>query len=75
MQWQPGILGEALRQNLDGNLATKFGIGRAINLAHAAFAEFGGDPVMRDLLLRRHFFSPAVQLTTTLMGGVADSAT
>jgi hypothetical protein len=30
---------------------------------------------MRDLLLRRHFFSPAVQLTTTLMGGVADSAT
>jgi hypothetical protein len=33
-----------------------------------AFAELGGDAVMRDRLLRAHFFNPVSQFSTTVMG-------
>src|SRR5215831_17509194 len=43
-----GLLCESLGQDFDRHLAAELGIGRAIDLAHAAFPELGGDAVMRD---------------------------
>jgi hypothetical protein len=43
-----GIRGERRRQNLDRDIAIELGITGAINLAHAALAELGGNAVMRD---------------------------
>jgi hypothetical protein len=44
-----GIAREGVRQNLDGNLAPKVGVERAVDLAHSALAEFGGDFVRADM--------------------------
>ena len=41
---------------------------RASTLAHATVAELGGNAVMRDRLLRAHFFNPVSQFSTTVMG-------
>jgi hypothetical protein len=35
---------------------------------YAALAEFGGDAVMSDGLLRAHFFNPVSQFSTTVTG-------
>ncbi len=43
-----GIVHEVVRQNLDGDLAPKVGIERAVDFAHSALAEFGGDLVRAD---------------------------
>ena len=37
-------------------------------LAHATVAELGGNAVMRDRLLRAHFFNPVSQFSTTVTG-------
>ena len=41
-----GVLGEGVGEDLQGDLAVELGIGRLPDLAHPAFAEFGGDTVM-----------------------------
>ena len=41
-----GVVGEGLGQDLDRDVATQLGVGRAIDLAHAAGAE-GGDNFIR----------------------------
>jgi len=43
---------EAIGEDFDGDVAIQLGIGGAVDGAHAAFAEFGGDAVMGDQLLR-----------------------
>jgi len=45
-----GISRHVCRQDLDGNLAAEHGVGGAIDLAHSAFAQLGGDAVMRERL-------------------------
>lgn len=42
------IMGEGVRQNLDGDLATEVHVSRPINPAHAALPEQGGDLVVAD---------------------------
>ena len=42
-------------EKLQGHIAPELGVGRPIHLAHAAFADLGGDAVMGDRLLRAHF--------------------
>jgi len=51
-----GILGEHIGQNLDGDVAIEFRVSGAPDLAHAAFAQLSGDPVMRDGGWRAHEF-------------------
>src|SRR5262245_48187503 len=46
------ILREGGRQHFDGHVAIQLGVGGAVDGAHAAFAELGGDAVMRDGVLR-----------------------
>ena len=58
------VFRQGWRQDLDRHLAIDSGIGRAVNDAHTAFAELGGDPVLRDHRARTHSFSPAIQVTT-----------
>jgi hypothetical protein len=41
-----GIGRQRLRQNLDGHFSVELRIRRAPHLAHAAFTELGGNPVM-----------------------------
>jgi hypothetical protein len=41
---------------------------RASTLAHAT-VELGGNAVVRDRLLRAHFFKPVSQFSTTVTGG------
>ena len=43
-----GIHGKCRREDLDRHVAPQLGVGRAINLAHSAFAELGADAVMAD---------------------------
>src|SRR5262249_1889282 len=49
-------------------MAAPLSLACAASQTSPAFAELGGDAVMRDSLLRPHFFSPAFQFTTTLIG-------
>src|SRR5262249_2306438 len=44
------IARKRIGQDLDRHFATELGVCRSIDLAHAAFAEFGGDSIMRDCL-------------------------
>ena len=44
------VLGERCRQDLDRHLALELGVGGAIDLAHAALAELGGDLVGAEAL-------------------------
>ena len=39
------VLGEGRGQDLDRDVALELGVGRAVDLAHAALAELGGDLV------------------------------
>src|SRR5439155_6421787 len=67
-----GIVREALRQDFDGHVAAELGVGGAVDFAHAAFAQLGGDAVVRDGLrahlppggMRRR--SSSNQLTSTV---------
>jgi len=43
-----GIAGYVRRQDFQGYVAAEFGVGGAIYLAHAAGADGGGDPVVRE---------------------------
>jgi hypothetical protein len=49
-----GVLREGLRQDFDRDFAIELGVGCTPDFAHAALAEFGGDAVMGDALLRAH---------------------
>ena len=56
-------------QDLNGDVAVEFGIGRAIDGAHAAFAELGSDFVVRDLGRHGHSLStPIVSLSGAIQG-------
>ena len=48
------VLGEGIGQYFDGDVAVKFGVAGAVDGAHAAFADLGGDTVVGDLLLGAH---------------------
>ena len=63
-----GVGRKSFRQDLDGDLAAKLGVGRTPDFAYAALTKFGDDGVMRDRLLRAHFFNPVSQFTTTVTG-------
>ena len=43
-----GVRSDGLGQDLDGHLATELGVFGAIHGPHAAFAQLGGDPEMRE---------------------------
>ena len=43
------VLGEGSGQHFDRHVATKFDVAGAINLTHAAFANFGDDCVLSDV--------------------------
>lgn len=43
-----GIPADAGGQHLDGDLATELDVAGVIHLAHPAFAQLGGDSVMRE---------------------------
>ena len=43
-----GVVCEGVRQNLQGHIAAELGIGGAIHLAHAAFADLGGDGIRAE---------------------------
>ena len=45
-----GIRGDRFGQHLDGHLTAELAVLGAIDLPHAAFAELGGDPEMRESL-------------------------
>ena len=47
-----GLMGKAVGQRLDGDLASKVGIERAINLTHPALADLGDDFVGPDASAR-----------------------
>ena len=49
-----GVVRERLRQDFDRHVAAQLGIGGAIDFAHPAFAELGGDAIMRDGFLWAH---------------------
>ncbi len=40
-----GIAGKGVGQHLDGDVPVELGVPRSIHLAHAAFADLGGDAV------------------------------
>ena len=42
------ILRERVGQDLDGDLPTEIGVGRALHFAHASHADLGGDFVRTD---------------------------
>ena len=42
------IAAEACRQHLDRDFVAELGVGGAVHLTHAAFAELGGDPVVGE---------------------------
>src|SRR5262249_52133115 len=52
-----GVPREALRQDFDRHIAPELGIGGPPHFAHPTLADLGGDPVMRDGLLRSHWRS------------------
>ena len=73
-----GIMREGFRQDFDGHVAPELGVVRLIDLAHPARADWCEDFVGAEMGASRdgHFFSPAVQLRTTVMGAdVACSGT
>jgi hypothetical protein len=43
-----GVVGDGIGQELDVDVAVKFGAGGAPDFAHSALAEFGGDAVVGD---------------------------
>ena len=43
-----GIGGEGVGENLDSDVAVEFGVGGAVDGAHAALTELGGDAVVCD---------------------------
>ena len=43
-----GVLGEVLRQDLDGDVAVEPGVARAVDLPHASLTELGGDLVRTE---------------------------
>ena len=43
-----GVGGEGVGEDFDGDVAIELGVGGAVDGAHAAFAEFGGDAVVGD---------------------------
>ena len=48
-EWHPcAVGGEGRRQHLDRHLAAERDVFGQINLTHAAFAELGGDPEVRE---------------------------
>ena len=68
------IIDEISGEDFDGHVAREFRVARAIHLAHAARANLRDDFVGAETRARgdAHFFSPAVQLRTTVIG--ADAA-
>ena len=48
-----GVRGEGLGQQLQRDLAPELRVGRAVDLAHAAGADCGGDAVVRERVARR----------------------
>ena len=69
-----GIGGEGVGQNFDGDFAVELGIGGAIDRAHAALAEFGGDAVMRDGRLGAHGFSASARFGIQLSRAGGEAA-
>jgi hypothetical protein len=59
---------ESVWKNLDGYIALELGVARAIHFSHAARAERCEDFVGAEMVSRLHFFSPACQFSTTVMG-------
>jgi len=49
-----GVVGEGLRQHLNGDLALQFGVGGAVDGTHTALAELGDNSVVSDRFLRHH---------------------
>lgn len=43
-----GVMSKLFRQELQRHVAAKAGIGRTVNFAHSAHADFGLDMIMRD---------------------------
>ena len=54
-----GVRGEGLGQELERDVAAELRVGRAVDLAHAARAERGGDPVLRERLADQGQDSPS----------------
>jgi hypothetical protein len=56
------------------DVAVELDVGGAIDGAHAAFAELGGDAVVRDLSgLRGHRFKSVIQFCSSTIGGLEGS--
>ena len=68
-----GIVRERFRQDFDGHVAPELGVVRLIHFAHAARANLRDDFVGAETCASgdTHFFNPAVQLTTTVIGALA----
>jgi hypothetical protein len=49
-----GLVGEAVRDDFDGDVAIELGVGGAVHGPHAALPELGGDAVVGDSLRRAH---------------------
>ena len=73
------VLGEFSRKDFDRDLALQPGVGRAVDLPHAAFAQLGGDLVGAEALSdhrdygrpAKRFRSASCQWSTTVIGGCA----
>jgi hypothetical protein len=65
------ILREPLRQHLDRHVAIQIGVSSAVDCAHAAFAELGGDLVVGDLLRHHRRPTRASQFTITVSSGIS----
>jgi hypothetical protein len=57
-----GLMGKAVRQSLDGDLASKVGIERAIDLTHPTLADLGDDFVRPDASARHEGHGRWLQL-------------
>ena len=67
-----GVECPRLRQDFDRHLAPELRVPRAVHFAHAAGTERGLDLVRAEASAadKTHFFSPACQLRTTVIGAV-----
>ena len=67
-QHAAGITREQVRQDLQCDVAFELGIPRPVYLAHPSRANRRKNLVGSELGSRRHFFSPAVQFSATVIG-------
>ncbi len=69
-----GVVHEEIGQDFDRDVAIQLRVAGAIHLAHTAGAQGGEDLVRAEADAggkgQTHFVSPAVQLTTSVRGGI-----